>query len=111
MPRPKGSKNRKKMIAGTTLDQIVAAKAEAAQEVESIAAEIDAAAAELKEKKAMLKAAKKRLAALEADEAAAREVESAQQRKAEAERIADVILKSGKTADEVMAALGVQPQE
>ncbi len=48
MPKPNGSRTRKKVSAETSPDKVIAAKEETAPEIDSLAIEIDAATAELK---------------------------------------------------------------
>ena len=87
MPRPKGSKNKKTLLAQPLDTQIAAAEAE----VEKLSAELKAKKAELK---TLLKAKAK------ADKAAAKK-----QLEENREKILDAVAASGKSVEEVLELL------
>ena len=91
MPRPKGSRNRSKLIIENVDEKIIA--------VEAKITELDAA---LKAKKSELKNLKR--AKVQADKAAAK---AAEEKKAEEDKakLLDAIAQSGKTMDEILDLL------
>ena len=88
-----------------TMDQLNAAKAAAAQEIEKLMAEVDNAALALKAKKSELKAAQKKLVALGKQEEAAAQAEAELKRQEEAKKVMAAFMESGKTLDEALEAL------
>ena len=112
MPRPKGSKNKKKRIAveGMSVEELIAQRTEAKAALE---AERDEVAAVAAEQKARLKALKsdirkldKELAQLEAQKAAAEAATAAEAAKAALQVKIDELLAQGKTLDDIMNMLG-----
>jgi polyhydroxyalkanoate synthesis regulator phasin len=116
MPRLKGSKNKKKNIDPliSLADQIVAKR----RDIEMLTAEIDGLSdsvaelkRELRNKKAKLKIHEKELTDLQAAKAAQDEAEKAAALKAEAEKIVETAIASGKSAQEIMKLLGAEVTE
>lgn len=108
MPRPKGSKNKKTLAqnaACITAEQIAKDKALIAEEIEAAEAAVSEAMQLVKEKKAALKAAQKKLARFLKQEASMTALAEKAQRKADAEKLAQAFLSSGKSLDEVMELL------
>ena len=104
MPRPKGSKNKVKKHV-TPLEQLLNDKSAALAAVETLTAELENALAAVKAKKSELKAAQKKLRGLEKLESVAAAQAQEQQRKAEIEQLASVLVESGKSLDELRELL------
>ena len=109
MPRPKGSKNKKKLQPAAQLAAQLVSRQEAKASLE---AEVNAALAEIQDKKAHLKSMKKELAAiekeildLEARQAEAEALESAAAKEAELKSIVSKLISSGKTVEEILDTL------
>ena len=107
MARPKGSKNKTRIVK-VTVDYaaVVAEKAAEKEKLESeVVANIDDLKAQLKTKKANLKAATKDLAKAEAKKAAVEAKAAEEAKKGEAEDVLKKLLASGMTAEEILAKL------
>ena len=92
MPRPKGSKNKPKIVKASVdfaaqIAEKQAAKEAAAAEIASITANIDALKADLKTKKAELKSIDKEIARIEAKKVKAETKAAESAKKAEAEDV------------------------
>lgn len=109
MPRPKGSKNKKKLVPADNLDALIAQKQEEKAALEAQRDEIAAVVAEhtanLKSIKAELKKADKELASLEAQKAAAEAAAAAAAKEAVQAKI-DALMAEGKSLDDIMNMLG-----
>ena len=108
MPRPKGSKNKPKIVTAdfaTRIAEKQSAKEALSAEIASITANIDTLKADLKEKRAALKKAEKEVATLEAKKAKADARAAEEARKAEAEVVLKKLLASGMSADEILEKL------
>ena len=112
MPRPKGSKNKKKRIVveGMSVEELIAQRTEAKNALE---AERDEVAAVVAEQNAKLKAIKsdirkldKELAQLEEQKAAAEAAAATDAAKAAVQGKIDELLAQGKTLDDIMNMLG-----
>lgn len=108
MPRPKGSKNKKASTAAQVKSDITEKDAT----IEQLTKRVSAITREIEERKADLKAAKKELRAAEKAKAAldaklqeAEAIESAQAKKAEIEAVVSKLVSSGKSAEDILAAL------
>lgn len=108
MPRPKGSKNKSKIVTADYATQIAekqVAKDALSAEVTSITANIDSLKADLKEKKASLKAIDKEIVKLEAKKAKENAKVAEEAKRAEAESVLKKLLAEGMSADEILAKL------
>ena len=109
MPRPKGSKNKKTVQSAGKIDEKIAAQAALKQALEAeqanILAEIEKQKQLLKAKKKELRAADKALAALEAKKLEAQAIETAAAQKVEIEKVVSKLVRSGKSADEILEML------
>ena len=108
MPRPKGSKNKPKIVTADFATQIAekqSAEEALTAEIASIAANIDTLKADLKEKKASLKAIDKEIVKLEAKKEKADAKAAEVVKKAEAESVLKKLLAEGMSADEILAKL------
>ena len=109
MPRPKGSKNKKKIQPAAQIAAQIAVQQEAKQALE---ADVDAVLAEIEDKKAILKGKKKEIRkvekdilALEAKRAEAEAIETAVAQKEEIQSVVSKLISSGKSADEILDLL------
>ena len=110
MPRPKGSKNKSKIVKATVdftaqFSEKQAAKEGVTAEIAPITANIDALKADLKTKKASLKAIDKEIARIEVKKVKAETKVAESAKKAEAEDVLKKLLASGMSADEILAKL------
>ena len=110
MPRPKGSKNKTKIVKAAVdftaqIAEKQAAKEAATTEIASITANIDALKADLKTKKAALKSIDKEIARIEAKKVKAESKAAESAKKAEAEDVLKKLLASGVSADDILAKL------
>ena len=110
MARPKGSKNKDRIVkASVDYAAVVAEKAAAKERIEaevaSLNANFDNLKMKLKAKKAELKAATKELAKAENKKAAAEAKAAEEAKKGEAEDVLKKLLASGMTAEEILAKL------
>ena len=108
MPRPKGSKNKPKIVTADFATQIAekqSAEEALTAEIASIAANIDTLKADLKVKKTALKKAEKEVAMLEAKKAKADAKAVEEAKKTEAESVLKKLLAEGMSADEILAKL------
>ena len=109
MPRPKGSKNKKKLQPSAQLSaQIVSCR----EEKDKLEASVNVAAAEIEEKKTALRSMKKRLRSLEQEiqaletrQAEAEAMESAAAQEEEIKSVVSRLISSGKTAEEILESL------
>ena len=108
MPRPKGSKNKPKIVTADFATQIAekqSAKEALTAEIASITANIDTLKADLKVKKATLKKVEKEVEMLEAKKAKADAKAAEDAKKAEAESVLKKLLAEGMSADEILTKL------
>ena len=110
MPRPKGSKNKPKIVKATVdftvqISEKQAAKEAVTAEIVSITANIDTLKADLKTKKAELKSIDKEIARIEAKKVKAETKAAESAKKAEAEAVLKKLLASGVSADEILTKL------
>lgn len=110
MPRPKGSKNKKKMVAAESIETLVAQHTEAKAALE---AECDEVAAAVAEQKAKLKALNteikkidKELAKLEEQKAAAEAMKAADAAKEAVQNKIAELMSQGMSLDDIMNKLG-----
>ena len=109
MPRPKGSKNKKKLQPSAQIAAQIAAQQEAKQALE---ADVAAVLAEIEDKKAVLSGKKKDIRkfekdilALETRRAEAEATEAAVAKKEEIQSVVTKLISSGKTAEEILELL------
>ena len=110
MVRPKGSKNKTRIVnANVDYAAVVAEKTAEKEKIESevaaLTANLDDLKTQLKAKKAELKAATKELAKAENKKAAAEAKAAEEAKKGEAEDVLKKLLASGMTAEEILAKL------
>ncbi|MEG1431770.1 MULTISPECIES: hypothetical protein [Eubacterium] len=114
MPRPKGSRNRGtrvtvKVKAGASIAEQLAQVGVELEKQEALmaalGADVDKLAASLKEKKAAYRIAGRTVAKLTKEKEALAEQEAEAARVAEVEKLAEAMLSSGKSTDEIMAFL------
>ena len=109
MARPKGSKNKAKVLDGIDYAAQIAEKNAAteslAQEIEALGTNIAALNAERKSKEAELKKLNKEIVKLEKKKAEADEKIAEAAKKAEAEDLLKKLLAEGMSADEIVEAL------
>ena len=109
MPRPKGSKNKTKVLDGVDYAAQIAEKNAAAeslaQEIEELGNNIGALNAERKSKDAELKRLNKEIVKLEKKKAEADAKIAEAAKKAEAEDVLKKLLSSGVSADEILEKL------
>mgnify|MGYP002797283752 FL=1 len=110
MPRPKGSKNKKKAAAenvdyAAQITEKQAAKADLTQQIESKTEELAALKAELKTLSAQVKSLDKDIAKLEAAQAAQEAAEAEAAQKAEFEEVLKKLMADGMSAQEIMDKL------
>ena len=109
MPRPKGSKNKKKLQPAAQIAAQIAAR----QEVKlTLEADVAAVLADIEGKKELLKGKRKEIRniekdilALEAKKAEAEAIETAAAQKEEIQSIVTKLISSGKTAGEILELL------
>lgn len=110
MARPKGSKNKKKIAAGASVDELIAQRLEAKAALEAERDELTAVVAEntknLRAVKYQIKKLDKEVAAYEAQKAAAEAAEAAAAAKEAVQAKIEELLASGKSLDEIMNLLG-----
>lgn len=110
MPRPKGSKNRKKLVPAENLDALIAQKQEENAALEAQRDEVAAVVAEhtanLKAIKAELKKADRELAGLEAQKAAVEAAAAAAAAKEAVQAKIDELMAQGKSLEDIMNLLG-----
>ena len=110
MPRPKGSKNRKKAQVEKPLDALITEMKEAIAGLEEEKSAIEATIAEnsakLKAVKADLKKAAKKLEDYEAEQASKAAAEAAAAAKEAVQAKIDELLAQGKSLDDIMNLLG-----
>lgn len=109
MPRPKGSKNKAKVLDGIDYAAQIAEKNTAAEslteEIAALGTNIAALNAERKSKEAELKKLNKEVTKLEKKKAEADEKAAEAAKKAEAEDVLKKLLSSGMSADEILEKL------
>ena len=110
MARPKGSKNKARIVkASVDYAAVVAEKTAEKEKIESevatLTANLDDLKTQLKAKKAELKAATKELTKAENKKAAAEAKAAEEAKKGEAEDVLKKLLASGMTAEEILAKL------
>jgi predicted nucleic acid-binding Zn-ribbon protein len=109
MPRPKGSKNKAKVLDGVDYAAQIAEKNTAAEslaeEIAALGTNIAALNAERKSKEAELKKLNKEVTKLEKKKAEADEKIAEAAKKAEAEDVLKKLLSSGMSADEILEKL------
>ena len=110
MARPKGSKNKTRIVnANVDYAAVVAEKTAEKEKIESevaaLTANLDDLKTQLKAKKAELKAATKELTKAENKKAAAEAKAMEEAKKGEAEDVLKKLLASGMTAEEILAKL------
>lgn len=109
MPRPKGSKNKAKVLDGIDYAAQIAEKNTAAEsiaeEIATLGTNIAALNADRKAKEVELKKINKEIAKLEKKKAAADEKIAEDAKKAEAEDMLKKLLSSGVSADEILEKL------
>lgn len=109
MPRPKGSKNKSKVLDGVDYAAQIAEKNVAAeslaQEIEELGNNIGALNADRKAKHAELNKLNKEIAKLEKKKAVADQKIAEAAKKAEAEDVLKKLLSSGVSADEILEKL------
>ena len=110
MPRPKGSKNKKKAAVSIVdyaaqISERQTAKTEVAQQIESKNEELAALKAELKELNAQAKSLDKEISKLEAVQAAQEAAEAEAAQKAELEVVLKKLMADGMSAQEIMDKL------
>lgn len=109
MPRPKGSKNKKKNMTIADVETQITAQEEVKKALENEQAGIMAAIEKQKEllkaKKKELRAAEKALLVLQEKKAQAEAIEAASAKKAEIEAAVTKLVSSGKSADEILEML------
>lgn len=109
MPRPKGSKNKTKVLDGVDYAAQIAEKNVAAeslaQEIEELGNNIGALNADRKAKHAELNKLNKEIAKLEKKKAVADQKIAEAAKKAEAEDVLKKLLSSGVSADEILEKL------
>ena len=111
MPRPKGSKNKTKGVVQpaaqieTEIEKSNAALQQLAARQEEILQEIEEKKAELKDVKKQVTAAKRTLDKLQKKHEEALAVEKAKAQKSEIEAVVSKLVSSGKSAEDIMAAL------
>ena len=112
MPRPKGSKNKKKLLAadGVNIDELITQRNEAKGALEAERDEVAAVVAEqtakLKALKADIKKLDKELVLLEEQKAAAEAAEAAKAAKEALQGKIDELLAQGKSLEDIMNMLG-----
>ena len=110
MPRPKGSKNKKKMLAGANIEELITQRLEAKANLEAERDELAAVVAEhtanLKAIKAELKKIDKDLAALEAQKAAEEAQKAAAAAKEAVQSKIEELMAQGKSLEDIMNMLG-----
>ncbi len=110
MPRPKGSKNKKK-TAGVNVDyaaqiaEKMSARADVDQQIQSKTDEIAALKAELKTLKAQAKSLDKEIDKLQADQAAQEAAEAEAAKRAELEDVLKKLMADGMSAQEILDKL------
>ena len=110
MARPKGSKNKARIVkASVDYAAVVAEKTTAKEQIEAeivaLSDNISALKDQLKSKKSALKVAAKELSKAEAKKVAAEKKAAEESKKAEAESVLKKLLASGMSADEIIAKL------
>ena len=109
MPRPKGSKNKKKSLTAADIASQITAQEEVKKALENEQAEILAAIEKqkqlLKAKKKELRTAEKTLLVLQEKKAEAEAIEAASAKKAEIEEAVTKLVSSGKSAEEILEML------
>ena len=110
MARPKGSKNKTRIVnANVDYAAVVAEKTAEKEKIESevaaLTANLDDLKTQLKAKKAELKAATKELTKAENKKAAAEAKAAEEAKKGEAEDVLKKLLASGMTAEEILATV------
>lgn len=109
MPRPKGSKNKKKSLTAADIVSQIATQEEVKKALENEQAEILAAIEKqkqlLKAKKKELRTAEKTLLMLQEKKAEAEAIEAASAKKAEIEAAVTKLVSSGKSAEEILEML------
>ena len=109
MPRPKGSKNKKKLQPVAQIAAQISSRQEAKSGLE---AQVNAVLKEIEDKKALLKSMKKEirtiekeLQALEVKRADAEAIENAAAKAEEIKAVVSKLISSGKTAEEILEFL------
>lgn len=110
MPRPKGSKNKKKAAVSIVdyaaqISEKLAAKADLTQQIESKNEELAALKADLKTLNAQAKSLDKEIAKLETAQAAHEAAEAEAAQKAELEEVLKKLMADGMSAQEIMDKL------
>ena len=110
MPRPKGSKNKKKTAVADVdyaaqIAEKMSARADADQQIQAKTDELNALKAELKTLKTQVKALDKEISKLEAAQAAQEAAEAEAAQKAELEEVLKKLMADGMSAQEIMDKL------
>lgn len=110
MPRPKGSKNKRKTTSAKTdfptlIAEKQAAKVELAGQVESKNEQLAALKAELKDLNGKVKALDKEIAKLETAQAAQEAAKAEEAKKAELESVLQQLMSEGMSAQEILDKL------
>ncbi|HJC56357.1 MAG TPA: hypothetical protein H9700_03175 [Candidatus Eisenbergiella intestinipullorum] len=110
MPRPKGSKNKKKVVTANMdysaqIAEKLSAKADVSKQIESKKEELAALKAELKTLNAHEKSLDKEIARLEAARAAQEAAEAEAAKKAELEDVLKKLMADGMSAQEILQKL------
>ena len=108
MPRPKGSKNKPKIVTADFATQIAekqSAREALSAEIATITANLDSLKTDLKEKKTSLKAIDKEIVKLEVRKEKADAKAAEEAKKEEAESVLKKLLAEGMSADEILAKL------
>lgn len=110
MPRPKGSKNKKKAAVSIVdyaaqISEKQTTKTEVAQQIESKNEELAALKAEMKELNAKAKSLDKEISKLEAAQAAQEAAKAEAAQKAELEEVLKKLMADGMSAQEIMDKL------
>ena len=110
MPRPKGSKNRKNLLTGAPIGELIAQRTEAKATLEAerdeVAAVIAEQTAKLKSLKAEIKKLDKELAVLEEQKAAAEAAATAEAAKEAIQSKVAELMAEGKSLEDIMNMLG-----
>lgn len=103
MPRPKGSKNKKKIAPATNLEELIAQKSAQRDELGARFTEL---ATELKSIKSEYKKVEKELSALQEQKAAADAAREAEERRKAVQDKIDQLVSEGKSLEDIMSMLG-----
>ena len=102
MPRPKGSKNRKKQVPDNNLEALIAQKQE---EQAALEAEKDELTSRLSEVRAQLRKLKQEVSSLEKKKASAEAAAAAEATRAAVEARVEELMAEGKGMEEILSLL------